>query len=59
LTGSEDNTARVWQARPPTLIATLSGHTDRLRTAAFSPDGKRVITVSADRTARLWELSKI
>jgi WD40 repeat protein len=23
--------------------------------AAFSPDGKRVVTVSADKTARIWD----
>jgi hypothetical protein len=24
--------------------------------AAFSPDGKRIVTASADKTARLWEI---
>jgi WD40 repeat protein len=26
-----------------------------VRSAAFSPDGKRIITASVDRTARLWD----
>ena len=34
----------------PGLRAILSG-----RTAAFSPDGKRVVTASADTTARVWD----
>ena len=25
--------------------------------AAFSPDGKRVVTASSDHTARVWDLS--
>src|SRR5437764_447015 len=35
--------------------ATLAGHTDAVAAAAFSPDGKRVLTGSEDRSARLWD----
>ena len=35
---------------------TLSGHTDDVRTAVFSPfDGKFVLTASDDGTARVWD----
>ena len=30
-------------------------HADSVRSAAFSPDGTRVVTASADKTARLWD----
>jgi len=33
----------------------LTGHTDRVNTARFSPDGKRMLTASDDETARLWD----
>lgn len=33
----------------------LEGHLDRVRSAAFSPDGTRVVTASDDNTARVWD----
>ncbi|MCB8927747.1 MAG: hypothetical protein H6652_19200 [Ardenticatenaceae bacterium] len=33
----------------------LEGHTDWVWSAAFSPDGTRIVTASADGTARLWD----
>jgi tetratricopeptide (TPR) repeat protein len=37
------------------LLAVLEGHTDFVNSAAFSPDRRRVVTASADHTARLWD----
>ena len=37
------------------MLATLSGHGDRVITAAFSADGSRIVTASADKTARVWD----
>jgi WD40 repeat protein len=35
--------------------ATLRGHTARVRSAAFSHDGKLIVTAGEDHTARIWE----
>jgi WD40 repeat protein len=49
---------------PPLLTASLlqsartvvlSGHTDQVRLAVFSPDGQRVGTASEDHSARIWD----
>jgi WD40 repeat protein len=55
VTGSYDNTARVWDLSGPTPAATvLQGHRGTVWSVAFSPDGKRVVTGSSDKTARVW-----
>jgi WD40 repeat protein len=54
LTGSYDQTARLWDAKTGHALQVLAGHTNWVWSVAFSPDGKQVLTGSADRTARLW-----
>jgi S1-C subfamily serine protease len=54
VTGSEDTTARVWDA-DGRAIAVLKGHTGAVQRVAYSPDGTRVATVSDDTTARVWD----
>ena len=39
-------------------IAALQGHTNGVRSAAFSPDGQRIVTASDDNTARIWDVSR-
>ncbi len=39
----------------PEGIITLSGHTADINSVAFSPDGRFVVTASADGTARVWD----
>ena len=54
VTGSDDNTARLWDTTTGALLATLSGHSSSVSNVTFSPDGSRVLTASWDNTARLW-----
>jgi WD40 repeat protein len=38
-----------------TEVAILKGHSYARSSAAFSPDGARVLTGSCDKTAKVWE----
>jgi hypothetical protein len=46
--------ARIWDAATAKEIAVL-GHDEVVHSAAFSPDGARIVTASADKTARIWD----
>jgi WD40 repeat protein/predicted Ser/Thr protein kinase len=54
LTTSLDGSARIWD-RDGNLLATLHGHAESVWDAQFI-GSDRVITVSNDRTARIWSL---
>src|SRR5437588_1439370 len=41
----------------PILVLDAGGHTDSIPTVLFTPDGKQVISVSKDRTARIWDVA--
>lgn len=54
LTGSEDYSAILWDAKTGQEVLTLKGHSLEVTSVAFSPDGKSVLTGSQDGTAILW-----
>src|SRR5262249_39100030 len=57
LTVEEDNVAKLWDTRTGELIAELKAITERSTffCAAFSPDGKFVVTGNHFSTAHVWD----
>lgn len=57
VTGSWDNSAKIWDARTGHVIRKLEGgHTGFVNTAVFSPDSQFILTSSDDGTAKLWNV---
>jgi WD40 repeat protein len=49
------NDAEIVERTSRTVLRVLRGHEERVLGSAFSNDGRRVLTWSADRTARIWD----
>jgi Flp pilus assembly protein TadD len=45
----------VWDAQSSRLLTGPLQHGGSVNSAQFSPDGKRIVTASADGTARVWD----
>jgi WD40 repeat protein len=47
----------LWDAEFFTLESTLAGHTDDILCMTFTVDGSRLVTGSADHSARVWDIA--
>ncbi|KAI0044175.1 WD40 repeat-like protein [Auriscalpium vulgare] len=55
VSGSDDGTIRVWDARTGQMVGgPFIGHTRAVRSVAFSLDGALVVSGSLDGTIRIW-----
>ncbi len=65
--GGADHTIRLWRAKGRQQLAVLHGHAGAVHELAFTPDGRRLASVSQDQgllflgdnTAGVWELGTV
>ncbi|MDR3157814.1 MAG: WD40 repeat domain-containing protein [Zoogloeaceae bacterium] len=53
--GSKIYSASLWDAATGKKILRLDGHRDKIHWFAFSPDARRILTASGDKTTRVWD----
>jgi WD40 repeat protein len=56
ISGSLDNTLRVWDIESGEEIQRLVGHTAEVSAVTVTPDGKHAISGSDDKTLRMWDI---
>jgi WD40 repeat protein len=56
VSGSMDNTVRIWDVQSTKQITLLQGHHEGVLSVSFSPDAALVASGSADGTIRVWDI---
>jgi WD40 repeat protein len=57
LSGSWDNSLKLWDINSGQQIRSFKGHSDNVNAVAFSPNGKLALSGSMDDTLKLWEVN--
>jgi|GEM_PF-1301384 Flp pilus assembly protein TadD len=56
VSASDDKTLKLWDLATGLELATLTGHSDKVRAVAIIPSGKQAVSGADDKTLKLWDL---
>jgi WD40 repeat protein len=56
VSGSTDQTVKVWDVNSGQLVCTLHGHTNQVRSVAFGPD-RILVSSSEDGSIKQWDIT--
>ena len=57
LSGSYENTLKLWEVDTGSCLRTFDGHTDRVHPVCLSADGRHALSGGQDMMLRLWEVA--
>jgi len=57
LSGSSDETLKLWEVQTGRCLRTFEGHTEKVWSVCLSADGRFVLSGSIDKTVKLWEVA--
>ena len=55
-TGSIDRTCKIWDILSGHVIHTFTGHSDEILDINFNSAGSKLVSASADKTARVFDV---
>ena len=55
VSGSRDDTIRIWDSKSGECLLVLKGHEGDVSSVSYSPDGSRIVSGSHDDTIRIWD----
>ena len=47
---------KVWDAEDGSLLNTFEGHQDSVNSVCYSPDGRKIVSASDDKTLKVWDI---
>jgi WD40 repeat protein len=51
---ASDTHGDIWKTEDGTLVESLEGHDGAMRSAVYSSDGQKILSVGSDQTVRIW-----
>ena len=57
ISGSYDNTIKIWNINTGEELKTLNGHSSSVTAVSITPDGSKIISGSYDNTLKIWNIN--
>jgi len=57
ISGSEDETIKIWSMSSGECVKTLTGHRGQVKSIVIAEEQQQIISASADQTIKIWSMS--